>query len=225
MSQGLEEHCQPHSIRHRPSQPQTASKQYEILTFSPKTLLVILTHISQNPAIAGSLYTGHNIMFVSFTLLGGLDTLLPVFMLSAALPKSSAWDLTSKSCSLWWQCLHEVFHMYRFWSPFVLLRKAGPHCCSPQRIERNEGRWTHSSAGGRKDASGKLLVLLPPKSNCSWQIGQAEHGLLHPVGQTGLTALVVAKHRIIKNREGKAQTTSCPPQFHKAPSAVCLVSS
>lgn len=129
-------------------------------------------------------------------------------MLSATLPKSSAWDLTSKSrfwghTARWWQCLHEVFHMYRFWSPFVLLREAGLHCCLPQRTERNEGRWTHSSAGGRKDASGKLLVLLPPKSNCTWQIGQAEHGLLHPVGQTGLTALVVAKHRIIKKQRWK----------------------
>lgn len=67
--------------------------------------------------------------------------------------------------------------------------------------------------------------MLPPKSNCAWENGLAEHGLICPVELAGLTALVLAKHRIIENRAGMAQTTSCPPHFHKAPSTVCLVRS
>lgn len=185
--------------------------------------------------MAGSLYTGHSIVFVSFTPLGRLDSLLPVFMPSAPLPKSSAWDLIFKSW--FWGHTSTLVAMPPWSFAHVLLLKS---ICSPQRswapllfTPKDQEKWTkmqwliwtHSSAGGRKDARGKLLVLLPPKSNYTWQIGQAKHGLLHPVGQTGLTALMLAKHRIIKTRDGRAQTTSCPPQFYKASSAVYLVSS
>lgn len=132
----------------------------------------------QNLAMAGSLYPGHSMAFVGFTLLGALDTLQPVFMLSAALPKSSAWDLTFKSCfwgltALWWQCLHGVLHVYCFWSPSVLLREAGLHCCSPQRIKRNEGRCNNSSGPILQQEVGKMQV-----GNCYFCFLQnlASHG-------------------------------------------------
>lgn len=89
--------------------------------------------------------------------------------------------------------LKSICSPQRSWAPLLFTPKDQEKWRKIQRLV-----WTHSSAGGRKDASGKLLLLLPPKSNCTWQIGQAEHGLLHPVGQTGLTALVLAKHRNLK---------------------------
>lgn len=149
--------------------------------------------------MAGSLSTEFSVAFVRFiaTLFGRLGILQPDFMLPAALSKSSAWDLTSKSrfrgaqhfggnasisvCTCVPSEVHLLLSAEQVW--------AGLQRCSSQRSKRNEGRCDDLSGPVLQQEVGRMQV-----GNCTWENGQAEHGLLCPVALTQLTALVLAKH-------------------------------